>query len=471
MFPGKTFSLFLCLLSLTLLPGADGEQDGLNVLFISVDDLNTDIGCYGADHVKTPSMDRLARTGVRFDRAYCQVAVCGASRQSLMFGLRPNTTGVHRLTGSARTNNPSAVSLPELFRKKGIYTARVGKIYHYMNPSAIGTNGHDDEPSWSERFNPAGIDKKRQSEILVSRKGKWEKAGKQRLGASHSWWDPESEDDDHTDGMVAAKVVDLIEKHRDERFFIAAGFFKPHCPYVAPRKYFEMYPLEKVAVPDMKAELEDRADIPPEAYPQKHHRVENLPIEHIRRLRQAYYATTTFLDAQVGRVLDALEKNGLAEKTIVVFWSDHGYFLGEKALWYKFKNFERALRAPLIISAPGMARGECRRIVEFLDIYPTVADLAGLKPLSKLEGVSLRPLMENPAAEWARPAIGQNATGYSIRTAKYRFTRYGDGKEKWELYDHTADPGERCNLIRQGKLIDVAGELNERLKPFMSGGK
>jgi len=443
------------------------KENKLNVLFISVDDLNTDIGCYGGEHVKTPNMDRIAKMGVRFDRAYCQVAVCGASRQSLMFGLRPNTTGVHVLVGSARTKNPSALSLPQLFQKNGIYTARVGKIYHYMNPKDIGTNGHDDDQSWDERFNPAGIDKKRESEIWVTNGKDWVKAGPRNLGASHSWWDPVSKDTEHTDGMVATKVIELIKKHKDERFFIACGFYKPHCPYVAPERYFDMYPLDKVAVPDMKKELADREDVPPEALGRKNHRVENLPIEQIRRLRQAYYATTTFLDVQIGRVLDALEENGLTDKTIIVFWSDHGYFLGEKALWYKFKNFERSLRAPMMIVAPGMAKGDCKRIVEFIDIYPTVADLAGLKPQSKLEGVSLRPLLEDPSAKWSRPAIGQNNEGYSIRTETHRFCRWGDSPDKWELYDHTKDPEEKTNLIRKNKSLDLAKQLNRQLETYM----
>jgi len=459
-------SLVLCFTAVMAL-NATAAQNDYNVLFISVDDLNTDIGCYGAEHVQTPNMDRIAEMGVRFDRAYCQVAVCGACRQSLMFGLRPNTTGVHRLVGSARTKNPSAVSLPELFQKNDIYTARVGKIYHYMNPKDVGTNGHDDDQSWDERFNPAGIDKKRESEIWLSSGDQWVKAGPKNLGASHSWWDPVSEDMEHTDGMVATKVIELMEEHKDERFFIACGFYKPHCPYVAPKHYFDMYPLDKVAVPDMEKELADREDIPSEALGNTRHTVADMPIEHVRRLRQAYYATTTFLDAQIGRVLDALEKKGLKEKTIIVFWSDHGYFLGEKALWYKFKNFERSLRAPMMIVAPGMAQGDCKRVVEFLDIYPTVADLAGLKPQSRLEGVSLKPLLEDPTAEWSRPAIGQNLAGYSIRTEEYRFTRWGDSPDKWELYDHTNDPEEQINLIRKNKSLDVAKRLNQTLIPYM----
>jgi len=436
-----------------------------NVLFISADDLNTDLGCYGSEHVKTPNLDKLASMGVRFDRAYCQAAVCGASRQSVLFGLRPNTTGVTRMLGSARKKNPDAVALPQLFRKNGIYSARVGKVFHYSNPGAIGTDGHDDPESWDERFNPAGIDKKRENEIWKSNGKEWVKA-KGRLGASHTWWDPESKDNEHTDGMVAEKTVELIEQHKDERFFIAAGFFRPHCPYVAPKHYFDRYPLEQVEVPDLKTELEDRNDVPPLALGQTHHDIKDMPIEHIRRLRQAYFASITFLDAQVGLMLDALEDNGLMDKTIIVFWSDHGYFIGEKALWYKFKNYETAFRSPLIIAAPGMAPGDCERVVELLDIYPTVTDLAGLTPQSKLEGASLRPLMENPKAAWARPAIGQNNVGYSIRTEQYRFTRYGESLDQWELYDHTNDPEERANLIRQNKSLEIAKQLNETLKPY-----
>lgn len=455
--------LFAGVIGATL--AASAEENNYNVLFITVDDLNTDIGCYGAKHVKTPHMDRMAGMGMRFDRAYCQVAVCGASRQSLMFGLRPNTTGVFKSVDSTRTKNPSAVSLPELFRKNDIYTARVGKIYHYMNPAAIGSNGHDDAPSWDERFNPSGMDITRQSEILLSKEGEWVKAEGAGLGKALACWDPESKDEEHTDGMVANKVIELLEEHKGERFFIAAGFYKPHCPYVAPKHYFDMYPLDEVEVPDMARELADRDDVPKAATGTN--RLEDVPLEHIRRLRQSYYASTTFVDAQIGRVLDALEEKGLRENTIIVFLSDHGYFLGEKSLWYKLKNYERTLRSPMMIVAPGMKNGECKRIVEFIDLYPTIAELAGLKPQSKLEGVSLKPLLIDPEQVWDRPAIGQNKKGYSIRKGHYRFCRWGDSLDDWELYDHRVDSEKRTNLIRKQQSLELAQQLNKELITYI----
>lgn len=443
----------------------------LNVLFIAADDMNCDLGVYGNPQVKTPNLERLAKMGVRFDRAYCQQPLCGPSRASLMTGLRPDTLGTYGLEHELRRKNPDVVTLGQLFRQNGYFSARAGKIYHYNNPSQIGTDGNDDQQTWDERFNPAGIDKKQENQITnYSAPG--------GLGISMAWWDPESEDEEHTDGMVASKIVELIHAKKDEPFFLAAGFFNPHCPYVAPKRYFDLYPLDEIGIPDLELAKADLEDVPAMAVqrdtPHWPFYFKGISVEQARKCKQAYYACNSFVDAQIGRLLDALEENGLMEKTIVVFWSDHGYFLGEKGLWYKRKAFERSARIPLIIAAPGLTKGGASgRTVELLDLYPTLADLCGLMPPEKLEGRSLRPLITDPDAEWDKPAItqvyhNQNAWGYSIRTERWRYTEWLRGKAGRELYDHAVDSAEVTNLVDYPEYASVVAELSERLQPFDS---
>ncbi|MCM8532359.1 MAG: sulfatase [Lentisphaeraceae bacterium] len=445
-----------------------------NVLFISADDLNTDLGCYGVDQVKTPNIDRLAKMGVRFDRAYCQQALCGPSRASVMTGLRPNTSGFVWLKDDLRKLQPDVVTLGQYFKQQGYYSGRVGKIYHYGNPKEIGTNGQDDEKTWTERFNPYGIDRSQEEKITVypaSRKGKG-------LGISMAWWDPESADDDHTDGKVASKAIELIEKHKDEPFFIAAGFFNPHCPYVAPKKYFDMYPLEEIKMQGLKEAKADLNDVPKMALKRDSknwpYYMKDITYEEARKCKQAYYACVSFVDAQVGRLLDSLEKNNLMEKTIVIFWSDHGYFLGEKGLWYKRKNFERSVRAPMLMSGPGIVKGgECFSPVEFVDIYPSLVDMAGHKVPKGLDGVSLRPLLKNPKLQWNRPAISQvhyspNEQGYSLRTQRWRYTEWNGGMAGRELYDHENDPHEVTNLADKEEHESLISTFSTQLKKYTS---
>ena len=295
----------LSVLLLTFVWNASAAPDQKrNVLFIAADDLNCDLGCYGNDQVKTPHLDRLASMGVRFDRAYCQQPLCGPSRASIMTGLRPDTLDVHTLKHELRQKNPDVVTLGQLFRNNGYYSARAGKIYHYGNPSQIGTDANDDPETWDERFNPAGIDKTQESKITKYGPGRG-------LGISMAWWDPVSKDEEHTDGMVASKIVELIEKKGDEPFFLAAGFFNPHCPYVAPKRYFDLYPLEEITIPDLEEGKKDLEDVPPMAVMRDTknwpYYFSDISVEQARKCKQAYYATVSYVDAQVGLLLEALE--------------------------------------------------------------------------------------------------------------------------------------------------------------------
>ncbi len=464
-------AITLCLCTL-----ASAGPNKLNVLFIAADDMNCDLSVYGHSQVKTPHLERLAKMGVRFDNAYCQQPLCGPSRASVMTGLRPDTLDMHTLHHDMRIKNPDVVTMGQLFQQHGYYSYRSGKIYHYGNPSMIGTDANDDPATWNERSNPAGIDKTRESEIINHGPNK-------TLGISMATWDPVSRDEEHTDGMVASDVIAQIDKHADsgQPFFLAAGFFNPHCPYVAPKRYFDMYPLNQITMQDLDSAKADLADVPPMAIQRD---TKNWPYyfsditeEEARRCKQAYYACNTFVDAQVGRLLDALERRKLLDKTVIVFWSDHGYFLGEKGLWYKRKAFERSARMPLIVAAPGLSQGShSTKPVELLDLYPTLAELCGLKAPEALEGESLVPLLRDPSSDsWTKPAVTQiwhsrDAWGYSIRTERWRYTEWLRGEAGRELYDHQTDPEEITNLADRAEHASLIAELSAQLEPYFNLG-
>jgi uncharacterized sulfatase len=437
---------------------------GPNVLLIMADDLNNDFSTFGHAMVKTPNLDRLAARGVRFDRAYNQFPLCSPSRVSLMTGLRPDTTRVHDLQTNFRTIIPDVVTLPQMFKRAGYFSARVGKIYHYGNPGQIGTSGLDDPASWDIVVNPRGVDKDEETQLtnLTPKRG---------LGSSLSFHASPAPDEEHTDGKVAAETIALLEKNKDRPFFIGAGFYRPHCPFIAPRKYFDLYPLDRIPAPGFSPATQ--TGVPPAAWftnPPHWDVGETGQRESIR----AYYASISFLDANVGRVLDALDRLQLSSNTIVVFVSDHGYHLGERGQWMKQTLFERSARAPLIVAGPGVtAKGRAStRIVEFLDLYPTLADLARVAPPPGLHGRSLTPLLRNPQARWDHPAVtqvrrgaGENMfMGYSVRTDKWRYTEWDGGSRGTELYDEREDPDELRNLAADPKHQETVAELQRLLR-------
>lgn len=446
-----------------------------NVLFIAVDDMNNDLGCYGHPFVKSPNIDRLAARGLRFDRAYCQFPLCSPSRSSLLTGLRPDTTRVFDLQYHFRQGLPDVVTLPQLFMRNGYYVARVGKLYHYGNPGDIGTSGLDDRASWTERFNPAGRDKTALEPDIMNY------TPKRGLGAAMAFLaDPTGTDAEHTDGKVAAQTIQLLEAHKDKPFFIAAGFYKPHCPWVTPKKYFNLHPLSEIALPPITPQTTN--DYPTLALAStRPWPYFGVTPDQARECKRAYYAAISFVDAQIGRVLEAVDRLGLRENTIIVFWSDHGYHLGEHGLWFKQSCFEESARVPLIIAVPNQktAGQACSRPVELVDLYPTLADLAGLAPPDHLEGFSLRPLVADPQAAWDHPAYTQvqrGATpGHSVRTDRWRYTEWGFGAKGEELYDHNNDPQELHNLAHDAKYAGVVAELKALLKKVHSapvrGGK
>ena len=427
------------------------------------DDLNNDMGVYGHPLVKTPNLDRLAARGVRFDRAYNQFPLCSPSRVSLLTGLRPDTTGVHDLVTDFRKIIPDVVTLPQTFKRAGYFVARVGKIFHYGNPGQIGTSGLDDPASWDVVVNPRGIDKDEEDKLtnFTPTRG---------LGSALAYYASPAPDEAHTDGKVAAETIALLEKNRDRPFFIGAGFYRPHCPFIAPRKYFDLYPLEKIPPPGSPAAETPVPDAAWFTVPPHWGISEQAQRESIR----AYFASITFLDANVGRVLDALDRLGLADNTIIVFASDHGYQLGERGQWMKQTLFERSARTPLVIAGAGVAaRGRSTsRIVEFLDIYPTLAELARVQAPPRLHGRSLAPLLRNPQASWDRAALtqvqrgaGENAfMGYSVRTDRWRYTEWDGGKRGMELYNEVEDPSEIRNLAAHPAQRERVAEMRALLQ-------
>ncbi len=453
------------------LPAKAKSPEKLNVLFLIADDLNNDLGCYGHPQVKSPHIDKLARRGVKFDRAYCQFPLCNPSRASFMTGRRPDATRILANPGVTHTKGahfretiPDTVTLPQLFRQNGYVVARVGKMYHYGVPRQIGEDGLDDPQSWDLVINPRGRDKDDESIINTVRP---DLTGPGRFGMTLSWLAAEGKDEEQTDGIGATEAIQLLEKYKNKPFFLAVGFFRPHTPFVAPKKYFDLYPLDKIAVPQAP---DPRTNQPAAAYLSAKEEELAMSDRTRKEVIQSYYASTTFMDAQVGRVVDALDRLGLADKTVIVFTSDHGFHMGEHGLWQKLSLFENSSRVPLIIVPPKAKQNgkSSPRTVELIDLYPTLTDLCGLPAPGYLDGVSLKPLLENPRATWKRPAYTQllrkDFHGHSVRTERWRYTEWDNGKQGVELYDEEKDPYEKMNLSGNPKYAGVVEEMKALLE-------
>jgi uncharacterized sulfatase len=458
----RRFRLLSLLVVLALpLEGAQAQTSPpnrkLNVLFLMADDLCCDLGCYGHPLVKSPNIDRLAQQGVRFERAYCQYPLCNPSRSSMLTGRRPNTTHVINNEARFRDTIADTQTLPQLFGNNGYFVARVGKLYHYGVPTQIGTSGLDDPASWAQVVNPRGRDKDDESDIFSLVPG--------QFGGTLSWLADDGTDEEQTDGQGAAAAIKLLEEHRNQPFFLAFGCYRPHTPYVAPKKWFELYPTSSIRLASVPTNHRD--GVPPAAFLSAKPEQEKLTDELRRDAIQAYFASTSFMDAQIGKVVDALDRLGLADKTVIVFTSDHGYHLGEHGLWQKQSLFEESARVPLVIVAPGAkGRGSVsKRTVELVDLYPTLADLCGLPAPDYLAGKSLQPLLDDASAAWNKPAFTQvqrpRFGGYSVRTERYRYTEWGDGSQGSQLYDHETDPQEYHNLADDPTQAQTVAELKQ----------
>ncbi len=432
-----------------------------NVLFLICDDLNCDLQCYGHPLVKSPNIDRLATRGVRFERAYCQYPLCGPSRASFMSGLYPDQTLIRRNAIRIRERLPDVQTMSQMFRRNGYTATRIGKIFHYNVPADIGTDGHDDPASWDRKINPRGRDKTDEAKVFTLSPG--------RYGGTLSWLAADGTDREQTDGIAADAAVKLLNEHAKDKtpFFLAVGLYRPHTPYVAPKKYFDMYPLDRIRVPKIPAGYLATLPLPARQSITRKKEQVNLADNLARQAIQAYYASITFADAQLGIVLDALDKTGLGKNTVIVFTSDHGYHMGEHGHWQKTTLFENAARVPLIVSAPGMkAAGKSTQTpAEMIDFYPTLAELCGLTAPGNLSGVSLKPVLDDVTATPRTAALTQYANGYSIRTGRYRYTEWGvDAAQGAELYDHANDAEELVNLAKLKKHSKTAAELSLMLR-------
>jgi len=487
-------------------PAATGSKP--NILFIAVDDMRPELGCYGNTIVKTPNIDRLAAQGMVFTKAYCQMAVCWATRSSLLTGRRPDATRVCENTPNNshfRVALPDVVTLPQYFKNNGYYCASLNKIYH---------SGLEDGRSWSEpAWFPNGM-------TIDTDLVDWSKRNLKRVAPGvteyvHGTlpWDNDKPyegegakppigppfevsskgDDELPDGYTAVEALKRLHelKAKKRPFFLAVGFIKPHLPFVAPKKYWDLYDPEKIPMPAMDhlpegapkfaynnfGELRAYANVPKKG---------PIPADMAKTLRHGYYASISYTDAQVGRLLDALDQEGLADNTIIVFWGDHGYQLGDHGIWCKHTNFELATRAPLLISIPGKktAGQKCDALVEFVDVYPTLVDLCGLPLPHELEGVSLKPALVDPKASVKQVAIsqypraggetgGRSLMGYSIRDERWRLTLWCDRNNAeivaTELYDEQNDPAETVNLATKPANQAVVKALSKYLPPPPTG--
>ena len=445
--------VFAAILLLLLNVGAVGQTTRPNVLFIMSDDLCNDLGCYGAP-VKSPNIDKLAARGTRFDRAYCQYPLCGPSRCSLMSGLRPDTVGVVSNGPTVRAKRKDVVTLPQLFKNNGYFSARVGTIYHLGIPGQVGTPGPDDPPSWTYTFNSKG----NESPSLDDGDQVDPNA---KDGQSFRYNMLKGDGREQHDYQAADEAIRLLNEHKAGPFFIALGFIRPHVPEVAPKSFFELYPIEQIKLPDVPAY--DRDDIPAAAF-SREELDRGMTPQQCRESIRAYRATTSFMDAQVGRVLDELDRLGLGDKTIIVFLGDHGYSLGQHQAWQKMMLFERVCRVPMIIAAPPFKPAASESLVESIDLFPTIADLAGLEAPKELEGKSVRPILNDPKATVHEAAFtqvrrGAENGGRSVRTPRWRYTEWTGPRGGAELYDEQNDPEEITNLANDPKHADTVAQL------------
>lgn len=449
-----------------------------NVLLICVDDLKPAIGCYGDKAAKTPNIDRLASVGLRCASTYCNQAVCSPSRNALLTSLRPQTLGIYDLPTNFRKSRPDAVTLGQYFQQHGYHTQALGKIFH------VGHGNQEDAASWDvPHFRPkAGqyaLDESKPAAGATAKKGTDEPKGAATESADVS-------DETYADGVVAAEAIERLKqaKQSDKPFFMAVGFVKPHLPFVAPKRYWDMHDpsslpqppiLELPAgapsyAPQLGGELRNYRDMPASPKP--------IDAQTTKQLIHGYYAATSYMDAQVGKLLDTLDRLSLRENTIVVLWGDHGWHLGDHGMWCKHTNYEQATRIPLIVSVPGAKSATTQALIETVDIYPTLAELAGLPVPQGLDGKSFAKLLSQPNAPHRDHAIHvyprSNLIGRAIRTSRYRLVEWkslGARKEsavgsketsEYELYDYKADPNESRNLI------DELPQIAEQLKSLLA---
>lgn|SRR5690554_6063475 len=470
----KNYTLWFVLIGvLGMLPVHAQTTEKYNVLFIISDDLTTTaMSSYENTLSRTPNIDKLANEGMKYTRAYCQFPVCGPSRASMMFGYYPHATTTFGYVSGRDQVGPDRKSWAELFKDNGYYTARVSKIFHMGVPVHIeeGSDGTDDEASWTERFNSQGPEWQSEGDaelVQGNPYGEIERKG----GNVMTIVKADGGDLAQSDGKTAEKASELIRKHKDEPFFLAVGFVRPHVPFVAPREYFDAYPHEQMILPPQV--LNDWDDIPAAGINYVTSLNAQMSEEQEKKAIAGYYASVAFMDAQVGKVLKTLEEEGLEDNTIVIFTSDHGFHLGEHRFWMKVSLKEESARVPLIIKVPGKEPGVCHSFAELIDLYPTVAQLAGLQYSPHLQGKSLVSTLDDPSAKVRDMAFSvsryRGVEAFLLRSEKWAYIQYEeDGKSGRELFDMELDPKQYNNLAGNPKFQHIVEEfeikLQEKLK-------
>jgi len=440
-----------------------------NVLLIMVDDLNHMLGCLGDTIVKTPHIDALAHKGTLFTNSYCQFPLCNPSRASMLTGLRPSTIGVTNLKANVFEINPEIVSLPRLFKENGYFTARAGKIFHMGVPDAIAVrrDGKDDPQAWHHTFNAPGFELNSNGYFYNATPWETHQVG---TGGAISWLRAEKGDHFQHDFNIASEIIRLMEIPRKKPFFLAAGFIRPHVPLVAPKRFFEMYDSTAINLPPSVEN--DRKDMPEIAY---NTWASNFDLSDEQRTNaiKAYYATISFMDEQVGRILLALEKNKLADNTLIVFASDHGFQLGEHGLWFKNFLFRESAFAPLIIYHPQNSLFQNKKVhsaVELLDVYPTLTKMAKLPAPTNLQGNDLGKVLNNQIKkDYAIIETNRgNINGFAVYTQKWSYMEWDNGQKGKELYHLTNDPYQLNNLIDKPELKIQQDSLRNLLRKHVN---
>ncbi len=472
----------LCILLMLAAVPLGAAERRLNVLFIASDDMRPQLGCYGDPNVKSPNIDRLAARGMLFERAYCQEALCSPSRISLLSGRHPWSTGIYDIGPALRSTMPDIVTLPQLFKNNGWHARSLGKIFHV---------GIDDPASWSvpswvsrvSRMGPEG------SRLAAAVRKKQRDAGIEdpdrgpgkAFYAGPAFEAPDCADEELCDGDAALTAVAALQEYAkkpEQPFFLAVGFVNPHVPWVAPKKYFDLYHPADLKIPENNYPPQDAPEYAARSGDDFYWygnvpRDRKISADFGRSCLHGYLAAISYVDGCVGRVVNELDRLGLSDNTVIVFWGDHGYYMGEHSWWGgKHNNYEGATRAPLIICAPGMkaAGRKTAALVEFVDIFPTLAALAGLTPPAGLEGTSLAPLLDNPEAAWNKAAFSEypknGRRGIAMRTDRYRYVEWRDKAGSVvdrELYDHLTDPQENQNIAGREENTALVDKLGKQL--------
>ncbi|WBL41759.1 sulfatase [Algoriphagus halophytocola] len=459
----KLLYITCCLLSLTAF---SQEKNKPNVLFIISDDLTTTaLGAYGNPVPKTPVIDQLAKESTLFTHAYSQYPVCGPSRASMMFGYYPNATETYGYVSGRENVGPDRPSMTELFKQNGYYTARVSKIYHMGVPGDIekGSDGKDDPASWTEKFNSQGPEwtAEGKAELVQNNPdGSIERKG----GNVMTIVQADGDDLVHSDGKTAKKASELIRQHKDKPFFLAVGFVRPHVPFVAPAGYFDPFPFAKIKTPEQAPN--DWNDIPERGINYVTSVNAEMNQEQKQKAIAAYYASVSYMDAQVGKVLNTLKEEGLEDNTIVIFTSDHGFHLGEHEFWMKVSLHEESVQVPMMIKVPGKEPAVVDSFTELIDLYPTLADLAGLDYPTAIQGKSLKPLLDNPKKKVRDMAfsVSQGGKSFLIRTEKWAYIQYNeDASAGMELFDMENDPKQFNNLAEDPAYAKPLKEMQAKL--------